>query len=248
MAAFADAEITVNVPSGGGYTIDEIGAVNGISGALVFNGRIKRAFAFAGCTGITSVVINNSDYGPVQNVFQNCTNLVSVTDNNTSEFGNDYFTGCTKLTTLVAPKLVHVSARSLRSTKIRYLVLPRGGFIWNTGCGSCTSLIGADFGYQLSAGTIDVNAFSGASSMNILIWRYNGSGVPQLKNISAFANTPFASGKAGGTLYVPQAKITEYTQATNWSTILGYANNSIQAIEGSIYETQYVDGTPIPTT
>lgn len=55
----------------------------------------------------------------------------------------------------------------------------------------------------------------------------------------------FASDGTGGTLYVPSALISTYQSATNWSTILSYTNNSIQAIEGSIYETQYADGTPI---
>lgn len=240
--------VTVNVQGGSGYTVDEIGAVDGISGDLVFNGRIKRQNAFYGCTGITSVVINSSDQGVASAVFMNCTNLVSATDNNTHEFGGDYFNGCTKLTTLVAPNLFHISARAFQRTKIRYLVLPNCGFIWKAGCGSCTSLIGADLGgYPNQAGTIEADAFNGATSMNILIWRFK-TGVPQLKNISAFTNTPFASGKAGGTLYVPQDLIASYQAATNWSTILGYPNNKILPIEGSIYETQYVDGTAIPTT
>jgi hypothetical protein len=85
--------------------------------------------------------------------------------------------------------------------------------------------------------------FSGSNNMNILILR--GSTLKGLNNINAFGNTPFASGKAGGTLYVPQALISQYQQATNWSTILGYSTNSIQAIEGSIYETHYADGTVI---
>ena len=45
------------------------------------------------------------------------------------------------------------------------------------------------------------------------------------------------------TVYVPSALISEYTQATNWST----KGSIFQAIEGSIYETQYADGTPIET-
>ena len=52
------------------------------------------------------------------------------------------------------------------------------------------------------------------------------------------------SNGSGGTLYVPQALISTYQSATNWSTILGYANNQILPIEGSIYENQYADGTP----
>ena len=66
-----------------------------------------------------------------------------------------------------------------------------------------------------------------------------------LVNINAFTNTPFASGKAGGTLYVPSALVSEYQAATNWSTILGYSTNSIAAIEGSEYENAYADGTSI---
>lgn len=73
----------------------------------------------------------------------------------------------------------------------------------------------------------------------------NSIGVSPLNNANFFQSTPFASDGTGGTLYVPQALISSYQSATNWSTILGYANNQIKAIEGSIYETQYADGTPI---
>ena len=69
--------------------------------------------------------------------------------------------------------------------------------------------------------------------------------VTTLGNVAHFDGTPFASGGTGGTLYVPQALIADYQAATNWSTILGYANNKILPIEGSIYKTQYADGTPI---
>lgn len=66
-----------------------------------------------------------------------------------------------------------------------------------------------------------------------------------LNNMNVFQSTPFWSDGSGGTVYVPQALISSYQSATNWSTILGYANNQILPIEGSIYETQYADGTPI---
>lgn len=85
--------------------------------------------------------------------------------------------------------------------------------------------------------------FSGNTKMSTLILRR--SSVLGMPNINCFYNTPFASGGSGGTLYVPQSLISSYQTATNWSTILGYSNNSIQAIEGSVYETAYADGTPI---
>ena len=72
-------------------------------------------------------------------------------------------------------------------------------------------------------------------SLNKIILR-NSNAVVTLNNTSELNNTPFASGGAGGTLYVPSALISSYQSATNWSTILGYSTNSIQAIEGSAYE------------
>lgn len=45
------------------------------------------------------------------------------------------------------------------------------------------------------------------------------------------------------TLYVPSALVSEYSTATNWAT--DAASRTILPIEGSIYETQYADGTPI---
>ena len=102
--------------------------------------------------------------------------------------------------------------------------------------------IGTSFSTE-SAG-IRNNAFNGASAMNVLILR-KSSGVVPLQNINAFGNTPFASGKSGGTLYVPNSLISAYQSASNWVTILGYATNSIQKIEGSIYANAYADGTVI---
>lgn len=97
-----------------------------------------------------------------------------------------------------------------------------------------------DLGNKFSAsikGYFMANA--GAST---LILRYNG--VVPLGHIGSLP-TKFQSNGTGGTLYVPQAQISNYQSATNWSTVLGYANNQILPIEGSIYKTQYADGTPI---
>lgn len=63
-----------------------------------------------------------------------------------------------------------------------------------------------------------------------------------------FNGTPFASTGTGGKLYVPSALVNSYKKATNWTTWFadnGNHNNQVLSIEGSIYETQYADGTPI---
>lgn len=66
-----------------------------------------------------------------------------------------------------------------------------------------------------------------------------------LANVNAFANTPFKSGGAGGEIYVPSALIDTYKASANWSTLDGYGTVTWKAIEGSIYENAYADGTPI---
>lgn len=104
-----------------------------------------------------------------------------------------------------------------------------------------TSLKVFDF---LGGSKLESQMFYGCTNFNTFIIRKTDSVVP-LDNINVFYNTPFASGKAGGTLYVPSALISSYQSAANWSTILGYANNQILSIEGSIYKTQYADETPI---
>lgn len=100
-----------------------------------------------------------------------------------------------------------------------------------------------DFTYTSGNGLL-TNSFYGDSKLATLVLR-SAAVTPLGSPAGAFNNTPFASGKAGGTIYVPSALISTYQEATNWSTIFGYGNgaqNKILPIEGSIYETQYADG------
>ena len=87
--------------------------------------------------------------------------------------------------------------------------------------------------------------------MNTLILR--SQTLVQIGGMDTFANTPFYSGKAGGTIYIPKmlydhlgdGSAQDYKAATNWATYDGYGTITWAPIEGSIYETQYTDGTPI---
>ena len=103
----------------------------------------------------------------------------------------------------------------------------------------CSKLKTVDFA---KIPNLTANFFNQSPLLDTVILRK--SSVVSLDNINAFTGA-FASGGAGGTLYVPSSLISSYQSANNWSTILGYADNQIKAIEGSIYETQYADGTPI---
>ena len=94
-----------------------------------------------------------------------------------------------------------------------------------------------DFGPLVS---LKSQEFYGCTKLNTIILR-RSTAITSLTNINNFNNTPFASGKAGGTIYIPKVLYDElgtgstldYKAATNWSTILGYANNQILPIEGS---------------
>lgn len=106
----------------------------------------------------------------------------------------------------------------------------------------CDNLLAVDLGPN-QIGQLGGFLFFRSSKLSAVILRSNTK--INLNNVNSFDGTKFASNDSGGILYVPQALIADYQAATNWSVILGYTNNQILPIEGSIYETQYADGTPI---
>lgn len=156
----------------------------------------------------------------VDYMLNNCSSLETVDLKALTDSGNGLFMGCTSLQILVFPAIGNIYSQAFRN---------------------CTSLQVVDA--LISNGITNQNNFNGCSALKTLIIRK--SGVATLSNVNNFTGTPFDSGGSGGTLYVPSSQISSYQSASNWSTILGYTNNQIKAIEGSIYETQYADGTPI---
>ena len=104
--------------------------------------------------------------------------------------------------------------------------------IYNYAFQDCVKLALIDLPNVSSIGTV---SFSGCTNLKTIILRFPYASC-NLISTSAFSGTPFASNGSGGKLYVPQNLISEYQNASNWSTIIGYANNQILAIEGSEYE------------
>lgn len=229
---------------GGGVDINDVASCS-LSGSLTFStATIIKTWAFYGYISITSVS-SNSVTKINGGAFRECTGLLSASFPNCNTFsGNDgVFYNATHLAQIYFPELAgalpNYAFRGCAAlTKIAF---PKLDSVYTQVFDGASSLTEIDIGGQ--SGSISTNAFKNASSLNVLILRQ--SSVKTLANINAFDNTPFASGKAGGTLYVPNSLISSYQSASNWSTILGYANNSIQKIEGSAYENAYADGTPI---
>lgn len=95
----------------------------------------------------------------------------------------------------------------------------------------CVTLEYADFAVITSMAAA---VFYGCTNLKTVIIRTQQ--VCALGNITAFGNTPFASGGTGGTVYVPAALIESYKAATNWSTLYAAGSMTFAAIEGSEYE------------
>lgn len=111
-----------------------------------------------------------------------------------------------------------------------------------------------DYTY-FGTGNIGASAFRECNKLATIIIR--GNALIPMANISAFSfNNIWKSGGSGGTIYISKAMYDhlgdgtalDYKAATNWSTVDGYGTITWAKIEGSIYETQYADGTTIPTS
>lgn len=222
----------------GGLTIDDIASNTYPNNITITVDISSRAFDHKNVKNVTiasGVKINTYAFATSTIETLNAPLLTTIDD-------ADYaFDGCTRLYS-VEYGANSIGAYTFRNCKaLVNVVFKEATTVYTNAFNGCTNLVSVDlckvnnFPRQ--------NSFNGCTSMNVLILRANV--VAPLSNINIFTNTPFASGKAGGTLYVPQSLKSSYQSASGWSTILGYANNSIQAIEGSYYETHYADGTPI---
>jgi len=147
-------------------------------------------------------------------------------------FGIQICSGCIALESFFAPKLIDLGAREFEN---------------------CRAMTSFDLRGR-TTGSIGGWCFLGCSTLTTLVLRQSNN--PISIGQDAFMNTPFDTGKSGGTIYIPKALYDhlgdgtslDYKAATNWSRYDGYGTITWAAIEGSIYETQYADGTPILTT
>lgn len=214
-----------------GDWLDVTKPVGVVTSDVNFTNTTDQKYFLFNRTGITELRLPNTECIP-DYLCQGCTGLEKVTAPNATQIGTTAFLYCSKFYTAVFPSL-----------KVA----------WNTAFSQCTKLESADFGGTPGSGEglQGTSLFNSDSLFGALVLRSNA--VWTLKNINAFQNTKFASGKAGGTLYVPAAMISAYQAATNWSVILGYENNQIKSIESTATDpdapvdltTHYIDGTLI---
>lgn len=167
-------------------------------------------YAFNNCSGITSFnapkVTSIGGYA-----FYNVVNLTSINFPEMTTVGGYGFRQCRKITKAMFPKLTSVGAY---------------------GFSRCNVLAVVDLGL---IGNIGSSVFAEDDNLKTIILRKSDA-IVTLGAVNAFSSTPFASGKSGGTVYVPQALIEQYQTATNWATLYAGGTCTFQPLEGSIYE------------
>ena len=181
--------------------------------------------AFSGCCSLTNINIPDSVTSIGSNAFHYCYSLTSVNilDSVTS-IGDSAFRNCYSLTSVNIPDSVTSIASSafyncysLTSVNIPDSVTSIASSAFYN-CYSLTSVNILD-----SVTSIASSAFSGCSCLTDIVIK----GDPDLANVNAFSNI-----YSGYLIYVPRAKLSWYSTATNWITL--YNNNKIVAIEDNI--------------
>lgn len=236
---------------GGGFSVDDFLTHAFPSGNIVAT-RATKIYrdTFRDNTTITSFE-SNTVTDVQEYAFAECTALENIKVPNAVAVGSNAFLNC-NISSIELPNVTTISS-AFQGTKIKSIILPKA-----TSCGFAkmsyletvtlpalitpsanmfqydSKLRLVDFG---KCSTLVAKTFNGtsASGFKTLILRKSDA-ICTLANVSAFSGTPFASNGTGGTVYVPSALITQYQQATNWSTLYTAGTCNFVAIEGSEYE------------
>lgn len=233
VAGYANAKVIVGVPVG--YSLTELYHMEYPSGEITFEETtLLENNGFKGRTAITTLNLPNALYG----TYASCQipNLAHINAPVMYGVGGNCFAGCGQLVSVVLPSCYELFSQAFKN---------------------CVKLESVDLGGTVpadtSVGLSSTSTFDSCAKLHYLVIR--STKMYTLGNINVFTGTRFASGKAGGVLYVPQSLISEYQNASNWSTILGYTNNQIKSIESTATDptapvdltTHYIDGTLIST-
>lgn len=237
-----------------GLTIDDIIERTNFPETIVYEGDSDlTSYVFAGVPTIKSFTATKASMNGVA-CFKDCTGLETVSMplcNADSLSFSQTFLGCESLTSVYLPELISLGVSAFKDcSSLEILVLHSVSVIRSDTFNGCSNLVTLDLP-KCSSFPTSSTTFSGCEEFSTLILR--NSTVATLSKINVFDGSPFASGGSGGILYVPSSLISSYQSASNWSTILGYANNQIKSIESTHTDPTapidltlyYADGTPI---
>lgn len=233
-----------------------------IGGDVVYQGTEPKGAVFLH-SKITSVSYPNVSnmHGASHNyAFAYCLNLETLNFPNlktTTNTGGMFF-GCDALTSVYFPKLEVAGSQMFANCDLlKTGVFPSLKKTGNNMFMGCPSFETFDYGKTGSANTFEIcdRVFNQVNSLKTLILRPSDQLV-LLYSVETYNISQMQQGGTGVDIYIPEilynhlgdGSSLDYQSANNWSTVYGYGTITWKKIEGSIYETQYADGTPIPTT
>lgn len=232
--------VTVNVQSsgGGGIDINDLASNAEPSGNIVLDtATVIDEYAFNRKQGITGVSAPNvtriKQYAFEQCGLKNGGTITASSFPSLATVDQNAFRG-TAFTSIVITNSAELLKNSASFSYTSYLQEARfpnnSGVVGQMCFYSDRNLSVVDVGFS---STINANAFNGCPIADLVI---RSASVCSLANVNAFNGSSFASGGAGGKIYVPSSLISSYQSAQNWSTIHGYGTITWTAIEGSAYE------------
>lgn len=178
--------------------------------------------AFYGCGELAISTLPSTVKLIYGTAFYRCTSITSIEcEGEITTLGNGAFTG----------RLMQLASASFPNMALTSAL----GTVFGSGTAdyACQLLEFCDIG---STTGIAASAFANCYALQTLVLRKSDS-ICTLGNVSAFTNTPLRGyNSLTGTVYVPQALISTYQTATNWSTLYNGGTVTFAAIEGSEYE------------
>ena len=171
---------------------------------------------FSGCDHITEVDLPATVDALPSNAFNNCSRLTYVKFLGRTINGSSVFQGCNSLMTLLLPNVTTISnasnirlCSSLESVELPALTSMTGQYNFR----DCVALKRVTFGAQLA--NVAPYTFQSCSHLEAVVFT-GATAVVTLSNTNAFTGTPIASGT--GYVYVPDALVSSWKTASNWST------------------------------
>lgn len=160
-----------------------------------------------------------------------------------TEITGNPFENNSVITKITAPSLTQVSYNNCFKTlsALQYFIAPSCTWVAAGGISYCNNLLGIDTKMD-SFGSL---AFAGNTKLTTMIIRKSDA-ICTAGQTNAFNANTITTTKPLN-IYVPSTLKSSYESATNWSTWVNEGKIIFHAIEGSTYETHYVDGTTIPT-
>lgn len=197
---------------------------------------------FADGTVPSGDIVLNTVTGIAKNAFYGKTGITGISAPLCRSIGENAFYGCNSITSFYLPSVTTLGVRAFFDCKaITVIALPSlTGETMGASFQNCILLETADLGATFN---VSNNTFNNAPKLRTLVLRKTDA-LTSLGQWSSGCLGGIYSNPSLSTIYVPEALVSSYQTASNWSSAYA-AGVTFAKIEGTYYETHYADGTPI---